>query len=114
MTVVLGALVFQTRLRGGTGSDYERIHAIIPRELDHDIRAAGCASWTIRRSGLVLTHVLRVESADALFAALDASSAHAEWQGLIGPLLESKSIDILATAPVSAGSLVWCLPVVAA
>ena len=106
----MSSLIFQTRLVESSVSDYERVHATIPADLERDIRAAGCAAWEIRRSGTVLTHVTRVEDADGFFDALDASDAHAAWQQTVSPFIVSEPLRILEDTPADPGALVWRLP----
>lgn len=99
---------FQTRLRAGCSSEYERVHKSIPPELELDIRSAGCTAWSIHRNGLILSHFLRTRDPECLFQALDTSPAHAAWQKIVSPLLDGAE-PILAVEPGDPGSLVWSL-----
>ncbi len=99
-------LAIHTRLKADRIAEYERVHAVIPVELDQALRRAGVSSWKIWRSGRDLFHWVQVEDIDAMRASLAGASADQRWQKLIAPLLE----------PVPGGDelpLVWELPVMA-
>ena len=53
-------VALHTRLRPGKEAEYERVHAVIPRDLEIALRDAGVSSWAIYRDGLDLFHVLEV------------------------------------------------------
>lgn len=96
-------LAIHTRLKPDRIADYERIHAVIPVELDVALRAAGVTEWKIWRSGQDLFHWVQVEDVDAMRRSLADAPADQRWQELITPLLE----------PVAGGDelpLVWELP----
>lgn len=102
------SVTFHTTLRPGREVEYEQVHASIPDSLERDIRSAGCTSWMIFRSELVLTHVLLTSDIESLFAALDSSSAHAAWQKVISPLLDIAE-PLPAVTSHKPGTLVWSL-----
>jgi L-rhamnose mutarotase len=96
-------LAIHTRLKADRIDDYERIHAVIPADLDTALREAGVSNWKIWRSGQDLFHWVQVEDVDAMRASLADAPADQRWQELIAPLLE----------PVTGGEelrLVWELP----
>jgi L-rhamnose mutarotase len=92
--------------------EYEHVHASIPRDLEQDIRDAGCVEWTIHRSETILTHVLRVHDEARFFGTLDRSAAHVAWQLVVGPMLEPAPLTMLARPGRDLGKLVWRLPVI--
>jgi L-rhamnose mutarotase len=44
-------IALHTRLKAGKETEYDRVHAQIPAELDVALRAAGVHGWSIWRSG---------------------------------------------------------------
>jgi L-rhamnose mutarotase len=82
-------VALHTRLKANRIEDYERVHAIIPADLDAALKQAGVASWTIWRDGQDLFHRLEVADFDAMELALRGSAADREWQLIVGPMTEA-------------------------
>lgn len=81
-------IALHTRLAPGKEADYDRIHAVIPPELDAALRAAGVLDWRIWRSGLDLFHVVDCEDYAAMRAFLREHPANVPWQARMGELLD--------------------------
>ena len=81
-------VALHTRLKPGKESEYERVHAVIPAELDIALRAAGVSSWRIWRDELDLFHVLEVGDYAAMRAALRDHPANVAWQARMAELLD--------------------------
>ena len=80
-------IALHTRLKPGMEEEYERVHAVIPAELDGALRAAGVHSWRIWRDGLDLFHVVEVEDYQAMRHALRDHPANIPWQARMAELL---------------------------
>ncbi len=101
-------VALHTRLRRGKESDYERVHAIIPTELDALLRANGVKSWRIYRSGRDLFHFVEVENYAAFLQAVEKHPVNLAWQSRMSDLLEvthDYSNPSGNTLP-----LIWALP----
>jgi len=81
-------VVLHTRVRADRIDAYEQAHREVPAELAEAIRAAGCQSWTIWRSGTDLFHLIDCEDYPRLIAQLDALEVNRVWQQRMGELLE--------------------------
>ena len=81
-------IALHTRLKPGKEQDYDRIHAVIPSDLDAALREAGVRSWRIWRSGRDLFHLVEVEDYQAMRAALRDHPANIAWQARMAELLE--------------------------
>src|SRR4051794_18064965 len=79
-------VALHTRLKAGCEREYERIHAVIPPELDAALREAGVHGWRIWRDGQDLFHLVTVEDYRAMRAALRDHPANVAWQAVVGPL----------------------------
>ncbi|WP_306326006.1 L-rhamnose mutarotase [Streptomyces venezuelae] len=81
-------IALHTRVRADRVDAYEQAHREVPAELTRAIRAAGCTSWTIWRSGTELFHLLECEDYPALLAALEKLSVNIAWQARMAELLD--------------------------
>jgi L-rhamnose mutarotase len=84
----LETVALHTRLKPGKESDYDRIHAVIPPELDVALRDAGVRSWRIWRSGRDLFHVVECEDYARMRGQLRDHPANIPWQARMAELLE--------------------------
>jgi L-rhamnose mutarotase len=100
-------VALHTRLAPGREADYERIHAVIPPELDTALRAAGVHNWRIWRSGRELFHLVECEDYTRMRAFLQKHPANIPWQERMGELLEVT--DDYSGDDRGIG-LVWALP----
>ncbi|OLF15383.1 L-rhamnose mutarotase [Actinophytocola xanthii] len=100
-------VALHTRLKPGKEAEYERVHAVIPPELDVVLRRAGVSSWRIWRDGLDLFHVVEVEDYAAMRAALREDPANVRWQSRMAELLDVPD-DYSGTD--TGLDLVWELP----
>jgi L-rhamnose mutarotase len=100
-------VALHTRLRPGKEREYERVHAVIPADLDAALRQAGVHTWRIWRSGTDLFHVLEVEDYQAMRQALRDHPANAPWQARMAQMLAVED-DFSGTD--SGLPLVWELP----
>ncbi|TDP96668.1 L-rhamnose mutarotase [Labedaea rhizosphaerae] len=80
-------IALHTKLKPGKEAEYERVHAVIPAELDEALRAAGVRSWRIWRDGLDLFHVVEVDDYQAMRHALADHPANVPWQARMAELL---------------------------
>lgn len=80
-------IALHTELKPGKEAEYERVHAVIPAELDAALRAAGVHSWRIWRDGQDLFHVVEVEDYRAMRSALRDHPANVVWQATMSELL---------------------------
>jgi L-rhamnose mutarotase len=81
-------IALHTKLKPGKEAEYERVHAVIPVELDAALRDAGVHSWEIWRDGQDLFHLVEVEDYQAMRRALADHSANIPWQARMAELLE--------------------------
>jgi L-rhamnose mutarotase len=81
-------IALHTRLRPGREEDYERVHAVIPPELDAALRGAGVRSWRIWRDGLDLFHVVEVDDYRSMREALRNNPVNVAWQARMDELLD--------------------------
>ncbi|MFE6856669.1 L-rhamnose mutarotase [Streptomyces sp. NPDC057674] len=81
-------LALHTRVRADRVAAYEEAHREVPAELTRAIRAAGCTSWTIWRSGTDLFHLIDCEDYARLLAELETLPVNVEWQARMAELLE--------------------------
>jgi L-rhamnose mutarotase len=81
-------IALHTRLKAGCEEEYERVHQVIPADLDAALRAAGVHEWRIWRSGRDLFHLVTVEDYRAMRHALRDHPANVAWQARVGPLHE--------------------------
>jgi L-rhamnose mutarotase len=100
-------VALHTRLKPGKETEYERVHAVIPNELDVALRDAGVTSWRIWRDGLDLFHVVEVADYAAMRAALRDHPANVPWQGRMAELLDVE--DDYSGADTGL-ELIWELP----
>ncbi|MCI2419089.1 L-rhamnose mutarotase [Saccharopolyspora sp. K220] len=80
-------IALRTKLKPGKEAEYERVHAVIPVELDAALRDAGVHSWRIWRDGQDLFHVVEVEDYQAMRHALRDHPANVAWQAEMSELL---------------------------
>lgn len=100
-------IALHTRLKAGREDEYERLHAVIPAELDRELRAAGVHEWRIWRSGRDLFHCLQVDDYQAMRRRLGRSPVNAAWQARMAELLE---LEDDYSGQDSGLPLVWALP----
>ncbi|WP_407642683.1 L-rhamnose mutarotase [Actinokineospora alba] len=81
-------MALHTRLKPGAEAEYERVHAVIPVELDAALREAGVHTWRIWRDGLDLFHVVEVDDYHAMRRALADHPANVPWQARMAALLD--------------------------
>lgn len=81
-------VALHTRIHPDKIEEYEAAHREVPEELTDAIRAAGCTSWTIWRSGVDLFHVIDCEDYAKLLAEVGAQPVNTAWQARMGELLE--------------------------
>lgn len=81
-------VAFRTRLKAGCEQEYDRVHAVIPDDLDGALRESGVRSWKIWRDGLDLFHVVEVEDYAQMRAFLEHHPANIPWQERINTLLD--------------------------
>jgi L-rhamnose mutarotase len=100
-------VALHTRLRPGKEADYDRIHAVIPADLDVALRDAGVHSWRIWRSGRDLFHVVEVDDYARMREQLREHPANVPWQARMAELLEVEDDYSGSTPDVRQ---VWELP----
>ncbi len=100
-------IALHTRLKAGRELDYERIHATVPDELDHRLRAAGVRAWSIWRSGRDLFHLVEVEDYAAMRRMLADDPVNLAWQLQMSELLE---VEDDYSGDDQGIPLVWRLP----
>jgi L-rhamnose mutarotase len=81
-------IALHTRLAHGKEEEYERVHAVIPTDLDAALREAGVRSWRIWRDGRDLFHVVEVEDYQRMRHLLRDHPANIPWQERMSLLLE--------------------------
>jgi L-rhamnose mutarotase len=81
-------IALHTRLAHGKEEEYERVHAVIPTDLDAALREAGVRSWRIWRDGRDLFHVVEVEDYQRMRQLLRDHPANIPWQERMSQLLE--------------------------
>jgi L-rhamnose mutarotase len=81
-------IALHTRLRPGHEDEYDRVHAVIPPELDAALRRAGVRTWRIWRDGLDLFHVVEVDDYQAMRRALRDDPVNVAWQARMDELLD--------------------------
>jgi L-rhamnose mutarotase len=81
-------IALHTRLKPGREADYERVHAVIPADLDVALREAGVRSWEIWRDGRELFHLVEVDDYQAMRRKLADHPANVPWQARMAELLE--------------------------
>jgi L-rhamnose mutarotase len=81
-------IALHTRLVAGREEEYDKVHAVIPAELDAALRQAGVHSWRIWRDGRDLFHVVEVEDYQHMRDFLREHPANVPWQARMARLLE--------------------------
>ena len=81
-------IALHTRLKPGREQEYEDVHAVIPRELDAALRAAGVTDWRIWRDGRDLFHLVECEDYRGMRDQLREHPANVPWQARMAELLE--------------------------
>ncbi|MER8233010.1 L-rhamnose mutarotase [Streptomyces sp. NPDC094049] len=81
-------IALHTRVRADRVAAYEEAHREVPAELTGAIRAAGCTSWTIWRSGTELFHLIDCEDYTLLLAGLEKLPVNVAWQARMAELLD--------------------------
>ncbi len=101
-------IALHTRLRPGAEAEYERVHRVIPPELERLLRAHGVVGWRIYRSGRDLFHFVECEDYAAFLAAVERDPINLAWQKRMSEVLE---VAHDYSDPASnALPLVWQLP----
>lgn len=100
-------IALHTRLKPGREEEYERVHGVIPADLDAALRAAGVRSWRIWRDGRDLFHVVEADDYQAMRRALRDHPANLPWQARMSRLLDVA--DDYSGGDTGIG-LVWELP----
>jgi L-rhamnose mutarotase len=100
-------IALHTRLAAGKEEEYEKVHAVIPADLDAALREAGVHHWRIWRDGRDLFHVVEVEDYQAMRHFLRDHPANIPWQARMAELLEVE--DDYSGDDTGIG-LVWELP----
>jgi L-rhamnose mutarotase len=100
-------IALRTRLAAGKEDEYEKVHAVIPTELDAALREAGVHSWRIWRDGRDLFHVIEVRDYRHMRSFLREHPANLPWQARMARLLE---IEDDYSGQDSGIPLVWELP----
>jgi L-rhamnose mutarotase len=80
-------IALHTRLKPGKEEEYEKVHAVIPEDLDAALRAAGVHAWRIWRDGQDLFHVVEVEDYQRMRDLLRDHPANVPWQARMAELL---------------------------
>ncbi|MFD9829769.1 L-rhamnose mutarotase [Tsukamurella tyrosinosolvens] len=81
-------IALHTRLKAGAEAEYDRVHAVIPAELDGALREAGVRSWRIWRDGRDLFHLVEVDDYRAMRRRLADHPANVPWQARMAKLLD--------------------------
>lgn len=81
-------IALHTRLRPGKEEEYEKVHAVIPADLDAALREAGVHSWRIWRDGRELFHVVEVDDYQHMRNVMRDHPANVPWQARMAELLE--------------------------
>ncbi|WBB67927.1 L-rhamnose mutarotase [Micromonospora sp. WMMD812] len=100
-------IALHTRLRPGSESEYDDVHATIPVELAAAIRTAGVHGWWIWRDGRDLFHLVEVEDYQRMRHELRDHPVNVAWQARMARLLDVPD-DYSGTD--SGLCLVWALP----
>ena len=100
-------IALHTKLAPGKEDEYEKVHAVIPADLDGALREAGVHSWRIWRDGRDLFHVVEVEDYQQMRHFLRDHPANIPWQARMSELLEVE--DDYSGGDLGIG-LVWELP----
>jgi L-rhamnose mutarotase len=100
-------IALHTKLAPGKEDEYEKVHAVIPVDLDAALREAGVHSWRIWRDGRDLFHVVEVEDYQQMRHFLRDHPANIPWQARMSELLEVE--DDYSGGDTGIG-LVWELP----
>lgn len=100
-------VALHTRLIAGREADYDRIHAVIPAELDSALRDAGVHDWRIYRSGQDLFHLVDCDDYARMRAFLRDHPANLPWQARMDDLLE---VGDDYSGDDTGIPLVWSLP----
>jgi L-rhamnose mutarotase len=100
-------IALHTRLKAGSEADYERVHEVIPPDLDVALRAAGVHDWRIWRDGQDLFHLVTVEDYQAMRHELASHPANVAWQATVGPLHD---VPDDYSGDDQGIKLVWALP----
>lgn len=100
-------IALHTRLAPGKEEEYDRVHAVVPPELDTALREAGVTSWRIWRSGRDLFHLVECADYAAMRAHLRDHPANVPWQARMAELLEVEDDYSGGDAGLP---LVWALP----
>ncbi len=100
-------IALHTRLAPGKEEEYEKVHAVVPADLDAALREAGVHTWRIWRDGRDLFHVVEVEDYRRMRAFLREHPANIPWQARMAELLE---VEDDYSGGDSGLRLVWVLP----
>jgi L-rhamnose mutarotase len=101
-------VTLHTRLQAGKEADYEKIHQVIPPELDALLRLHGVTSWRIYRKDRDLFHTVECVDYKVLLDAIEQHPVNVAWQTKMAELLEVSHDYSNPTANTL--NLVWQLP----
>jgi L-rhamnose mutarotase len=87
----LERIALHTRLAPGMEAEYERVHAVIPADLDTALREAGVRTWRIWRDGRDLFHYVEVADFARMRRVLRDHPADIAWQARIATLLSAEA-----------------------
>lgn len=77
-----------TVLKAGSEEEYDRVHAVIPADVDAALRAGGVRSWRIWRDGVHLFHLVECDDFAATREFLLDHPANVRWQARMAALLD--------------------------
>ena len=81
-------IALHTRLKPGKEEEYEKVHAVIPADLDAALREAGVHSWRIWRDGPELFHIVEVDDYQQMRDYMREHPANVPWQARMAELLD--------------------------
>ena len=102
------SVTIHTRLKAGKEAEYDKIHQIIPPELDALLREHGVISWRIYRKDRDLFHAIECTNYEKLMAGVAEHPINVAWQTKMGELLEIT--HDYSNPHENILSLVWQLP----
>jgi L-rhamnose mutarotase len=80
-------VALHTLLKPGAEAEYDRVHAVVPDDLDQALREAGVLDWRIWRDGRHLFHLVRVQDPVRMRRVLRDHPANQSWQRRMAGLL---------------------------
>jgi L-rhamnose mutarotase len=86
--VYMEKIAIHTRLQADKITDYERVHQIIPVELEKLLREHGVADWKIFRKGQDLFHFVECENYSRMLKSIEHHPVNLAWQKTMAQFLE--------------------------